>query len=1543
MAKPHPKTPAQEPAAPARFRPGIFCQADQSGGLDPDWLNALRQAFPDASLYARTACARKNGLGEIEVDPENPDAILTAIGPQALADGLLIIRSGLQVPGAFSQRLKLVNEAPDAPALTVFPGNYDEQVNPIAGLQVNFSAAGLDSLVANCADKRWTPIGQPPYQCCFIKSSAASGLPDFARFPFSRALTDDAFIVDPDRPVTHGRHLLPSSRAALGHVRNALVDLSREEVDSLPLVGLDGKPVTLHISHSWGGGIAQWIDDLYRHDATGHHLVLASCGNRDGMEHGQSLRLYAAGPGHACLREFILTPPIADTAPDHAQYREILDWLLVRYGIGRVFVSSLIGHGLHCLRTSLPTAQILHDFYPASPLLHVDPMPYLGADGRFRMQRALDENAGELRFSNHAPEHWRRVRDAWFESVQKFKAQLIAPSEHVARRWRKLFRDKLDAVHVIGHGFTAPWEKNGSTHITPRKRADGKLTLVVVGRLSTGKGLGLLKASIAGLVPHARIVLVGAGKSAESLYGVAGVDIILDYDRSRLPELLADIGPHAALFLSTVPETWNYVLSETRSLGLVPIATRLGSFVERIENGQDGVLFDPTPNDLVATIVRLAANPDVLNAMAQVLVKEPSHVEVTGQYDNAVPALPASARPASRQASMQPLWYSVLASSVDHRLAAERLEARLEDAAVELEKRTDWATRQGRLAEERTEWARSLERELSRAGEVVARYQDQVRQLDEELARRAVWAQSLDKELSQALKVADKLQHTLEDVSQTKNRLQLLTESQDRELQELTEQRDTLAQDLGMVLNSLSWRLTKPIRFVARAGRKLLVQRVWNPLRWPMLGRQLRNSLRLHGLRATLASVYLQPLQGKSAPVGVVEAPLDEDSAIPVDADQTGPLAPVSLVGTENPVVSIVIPVYNKVELTSACLTSIGAVKSQLPFEVIVVDDCSSDDSEAWLASCSGITVLRNEVNSGFIDSCNRGGGVARGEFIVFLNNDTTVTDGWLDALIEPFQRDGDIGIVGARLVYPDGRLQEAGGIIFNDASGWNYGRDQQADLPQYSFVSEADYVSGACLALRRSDFEALGGFDTRFRPAYYEDTDLCFQARAMGKKVIVQPAATIVHHEGGTSGTDLASGAKQYQVTNRAKFREKWAEVLADHPLPEPRHDRADPVRHIRYRRMPKRALVIDAVTPQPDHDSGSVRILAVMTLLREMGYQVTFVAQNHLWVDGYSADLQQAGIEVLCAPQVNTLEGWLGEHGRDLDLVLASRHYVLAPTLKSIRRLCPQAKLVFDTVDLHFLREQREAELIGSKPIADQAKQTRMQELNLIHAADVTLVVSPVEQVLLNELVPGADIRVVSNIHQVHGCKRGWEDRQHMMFVGGFQHVPNVDAAKWLIESIFPLVRAEIPDIKLHLIGSRMPRELLAVNQAGVRIEGFVHDLGPYLEGCRVSVAPLRYGAGVKGKVNQAMSHGLPVVATTCAAEGMFLEHDQDVLVADTAEDFARQIVRLYQDRALWEKLSSGGLENVERYFSRAAARRALEGVDELVRVKPESSVTS
>lgn len=260
---------------------------------------------------------------------------------------------------------------------------------------------------------------------------------------------------------------------------------------------------------------------------------------------------------------------------------------------------------------------------------------------------------------------------------------------------------------------------------------------------------------------------------------------------------------------------------------------------------------------------------------------------------------------------------------------------------------------------------------------------------------------------------------------------------------------------------------------------------------------------------------------------------------------------------------SIIIPTYNGKDYTEACL---AALMETLPpdfgGEVIVVDDASTDGTpealERWTGPNSRVKVLRNPENAGFVESCNRGARAASGEIVVFLNNDTLPLPGWLAALLQTFRDHPEAGAVGGKLVYPDGTLQEAGGVIFSDASGANFGRgDPDPDAPLYCYVREVDYCSGALLATRRSLFEEVGGFDERYRPAYYEDTDYCFAVREKGFKVYYQPESVVVHLEGATSGTDLSSGVKRYQVVNKEKFVDKWAHRLKHHGPRPGRYDR--------------------------------------------------------------------------------------------------------------------------------------------------------------------------------------------------------------------------------------------------------------------------------------------------------------------------------------------------------------------------------------------------
>lgn len=304
--------------------------------------------------------------------------------------------------------------------------------------------------------------------------------------------------------------------------------------------------------------------------------------------------------------------------------------------------------------------------------------------------------------------------------------------------------------------------------------------------------------------------------------------------------------------------------------------------------------------------------------------------------------------------------------------------------------------------------------------------------------------------------------------------------------------------------------------------------------------------------------------------------------------------------------------------------------------------------------------------------------------------------------------------------------------------------------------------------------------------------------------------------------------------------------------------------------------------------------------------------------------AELGALGCEVLCKPQVADLPTWLRKHGKDLHAVILCRHTVAGQYIDLVRRHAPQAKLLFDTVDLHFLREQRAAELNGNPTLRHQAESSRRSELKLIEQSDVTFVVSPHEQALLSELLPQAQVELLSNIHDVYGCRNAFTQRRDLVFIGGYAHPPNSDAIRWIAREILPHLREHLPDIRVHVLGDISESFRREVSVPGLELHGRVKDLSPWMDDCLASLAPLRFGAGVKGKINMAMSHGLPVIATPMAVEGMQLSDDVDVLLAVDAHAFVSAVLKLQKDEALWNRLSAHGLDNVQRHFPRLQPTR-------------------
>jgi len=629
-----------------------------------------------------------------------------------------------------------------------------------------------------------------------------------------------------------------------------------------------------------------------------------------------------------------------------------------------------------------------------------------------------------------------------------------------------------------------------------------------------------------------------------------------------------------------------------------------------------------------------------------------------------------------------------------------------------------------------------------------------------------------------------------------------------------------------------------------------------------------------------------------------------------------------AIASSNTPRVSIIIPAHNNWTMTLKCLWSIASDLAAVAYEVIVVNDASTDVTEPALNQISGLRVLNLVENQGFVRAVNAGAALALGELIVLLNNDVEVQRGWLDALVDAIDQEEDIGLVGSRLIYPNGVLQEAGGIIFDDASGWNYGRNMNAGDPAFTFPRDVDYCSGACVLVRRSVWEKLGGFDLQFAPAYYEDADLAFSIRKLGYRVVYEPKSVVVHDEGGSYGTDESPKKSKLMKANQGKFQTKWAIELKNQ---YPRSERN--VRVASWRTIAGHVLVVDHQVPTFDQDAGSLRMFELLKILVEMKYAVTFIPHNKWNEPKYTHALEEIGIEVLHGhvDVTNVIE----QLSTNLSLAILSRPNVAWGLLPTLRELSQNTKIIYDTVDLHFLREQRRAELDSNTEASRLSNHFHELELWLTNASDATFVVSDVERSLLLQELPDASIHVIPTIHREQHPGKKFAERDGILFVGGFNHPPNRDAVEWLTQDILPIVRKDLPNIEVSIVGSNPTDEIRKLAGEGVNILGWVADLEPLYANARLVVAPLRYGAGIKGKIGEAASYGVPVITTHVGAEGLHFVPNEAIVIANETEAFAKAIIDAYQDPTLWTKLAKNARISIARQCSPVVIKRQLAQV--------------
>lgn len=621
----------------------------------------------------------------------------------------------------------------------------------------------------------------------------------------------------------------------------------------------------------------------------------------------------------------------------------------------------------------------------------------------------------------------------------------------------------------------------------------------------------------------------------------------------------------------------------------------------------------------------------------------------------------------------------------------------------------------------------------------------------------------------------------------------------------------------------------------------------------------------------------------------------------------------------EKPLVSIVIPVYNQFGYTYNCLKSILMNSGECSYEVIIANDCSTDLTTQLGDVAKGINIINNKDNLRFLLNCNNAAKYAKGEYLLFLNNDTQVQQDWLQPLVDLMEKDATTGMVGSKLIYADGYLQEAGGILWDDASAWNYGNRQNPNDSEFNFVHEVDYISGAAIMIRTKLWKEIGGFDERFVPAYCEDSDLAFEVRKHGYKVVYQPKSVVVHFEGISNGTDVTTGQKKYQVENQKKFYEKWKDELKQNHFPNGQdvflaRERGKGKKHI---------LVIDHYVPQYDKDAGSKTTFMYLKMLVGKGYRITFLGDNFYQHEPYTTELQQMGIFVLYGPKyAEHWKEWLMENMQYFDIFYLNRPHITIKYIDFIKEHA-RGKIIYYGHDLHFLRIQREYELDGREEKLEESEKWKKQELYIMRQSNMNYYPSIVEEEAIHEIDSKIPVKAITAYvyEKFMNVTYEPEKREGILFVGGFGHAPNLDAVQWFLDKIYPDVYKNIK-ANFYIVGSKAPDEITHITTEGVIVKGFVseEELKQLYNSCRLVVVPLRYGAGVKGKVVEALYYGIPVVTTSVGAEGIG-GIENIAIVEDQEQKLVNAICEVYQNDDKLIEMSEKSQRYVREKFSTEA----------------------
>ena len=625
----------------------------------------------------------------------------------------------------------------------------------------------------------------------------------------------------------------------------------------------------------------------------------------------------------------------------------------------------------------------------------------------------------------------------------------------------------------------------------------------------------------------------------------------------------------------------------------------------------------------------------------------------------------------------------------------------------------------------------------------------------------------------------------------------------------------------------------------------------------------------------------------------------------------------------DNPLVSIIIPAYKKLENINKCINSIVRENSHLSYEIIIAYDILTDLKKYINISFSNIYAIKNEKEYGIVLNCNKAANLARGNYILFLDNDVQVQKGWLLNLVKLIERNDKIGMVGSKIIYQNGTLQEAGGIIWKDGIKYNYGIGKDPKMPEYNYVKEVDFISSSSILIRKSIWKQIGGFDMRYNPQYYEDIDLAFEVRRHGYKVMYQPNSVVVHLEGISNCKDLSLILKK-KIINKNKFIEKWFNVLKQQCTPKNLFKARDRT----YNK--KRILVIDNCVPEFDKNAGYRCTYMYLKIFQSIGLVVTFIGDDFKKKNPYTSILQQEGIEVLYGNfYKSNIKKWLKNNLKNYEFVFLQRPNIALKYLDFIKKKF-SGKIFYFAHDLHHIRLFREYKITRNKHILKMSQFLKKIEFDIFSKVDVGYVVGSYEQKIVKEKFKNKSIHNIPiYIYEkpLYNIEKNFFNRKDLIFVGGFGHSPNKDAILWFSKEIFPHVLEKFPEMILHIVGSKMPLKVKKLCSKNIMVYGYMtdEDLKSLYQKCRIAIAPLRFGAGVKGKIVEAAYNQIPIITTSIGVEGLDNSFGA-ILVENNPLKMAQLICSIYNDFEKLKKISDLEKIFIEKYFTLEKAKEII-----------------